>query len=122
MLVVLQIAIVGNKLWNLHLSHRPSHGPFDFTFTTGWRQFVTHNRIVKGDILVFSKLTADLSKFRVYMFDSQGLPCSCALPQSPPSTIRHDRDVVEEGDLVMPRTSRLVPPLHYTNLRCYTTK
>ena len=69
-LVVLQIAIVSNKSWNLRLSHCPSHGPFDFTFTSGWRRFVTHNRIVKGDILVFSKLTADLSKFRVYMFNS----------------------------------------------------
>ena len=37
-------------------------------------KFVTHNRIVCGDILVFSKLTANMSKFQVYVFDYKGLP------------------------------------------------
>ena len=69
---------------------------------------------MKGDILVFSKLTVDLSKFMVYMFNSEGLPID-ALPQSPPSTTRRNVDA-EEEDLVMPCTSRLVPPLHQKKL------
>ena len=113
-LVVLQVATGSNKLWNLCLSCHPSHGPLDFTFTSGWIQFVTDNRIVKGDILVFSKLTIDLSKFMVYVFNSEGLPID-ALLRSPPSTTRHDVDA-KEKDLVMPYTSRLVPPLHQKKL------
>ena len=35
-LVVLQVATVCNKLWNLCLSRRPFYGPMDFTFTSGW--------------------------------------------------------------------------------------
>ena len=88
----------------------PSHGPLDFTFSSGWTEFVTHNRIVKGDILVFSKLTANLLKFRVYMFNFKKLPID-ALPQTYPSMTRHDVDA-EEEDLMMPCISRLVPPLH----------
>ena len=114
-LFVLQIATVSNKLWNLCLSHHPSHGSLGITFTGGWTQFVTHNRIVKGDILVFSKLTADLLKFRVYMFNCKGLLIG-ALPQSAPLMTRHDADTEEEEDLVMPHTNRLVPPLHQNKL------
>ena len=114
-LVVLQIAIVSNKPWNLRLFYCSSHGPLDFTFTSGWTQFVTYNRIVKGDILVFSKLTADLSNVRVYMFNCQRLPIG-ALPRSPSSTTRHDIDVEEEKDLVMPHTSKLITPLHQKKL------
>ena len=50
--------------------------------------------------MVFSKLTADLSKFMVYVFNSEGLLID-ALPQSPPLTTRHDADA-EKEDLVMP--------------------
>ena len=90
-------------------------GLLDFTFTSGWIQFVTYNCIVKGDILIFSKLIADLSKFRVYMFNCEGLPIG-AFPQSAPLTTCHDVDVEKEKDLVMFRTSRLVPPLHQKKL------
>ena len=45
-----------------------------YTFTAGWIQFVTHYRIVCGDILVFSKLTANMSKLQVHVFDYEGLP------------------------------------------------
>ena len=69
---------------------------------------------MKGDVLVFSKLTANLSKFMMYVFNLEGLPFD-ALPQSPPSTTRQDANV-EEKDLVMSHTSRLVPPLHQKNL------
>ena len=65
--------------WKLRLSNSPSHGPFIFTFIAGWIQFVTHNRVVCGDILVFSKLTANMSKFQVYIFDYEGLPVTCRL-------------------------------------------
>ena len=114
-LVILQIAIVSNKSWNLCLSHRPSHGLLDFTFTSGWTQFVIHNRIVKDDILVFSKLTVDLSKFRLYMFNCEGLPIG-ALPRSALLMTCHDVHVEEEKDLVMPGTSKLVRPLHQKKL------
>ena len=97
-LVVLQVATVSNKLWNLHLSHCPSHGLLDFTFTSTWAQFVTDNRVLKGDILVFPKL-----KFMVYVFNFEGLSID-ALPRSPPSMTCHDVDA-EEEDLVMPHTS-----------------
>ena len=60
--------------WKLHLSNSPSREPFNFTFTATWVQFVTHNRVVYGDILVFSKLMANMSKFQVYVFDYEGLP------------------------------------------------
>ena len=65
-------------------------------------------------MLVFSKLTVDMSKFMVYIFNFVGLPID-ALPQSPPSTTHHDADV-EEDDLVMPNTNRLVLPLHQKKL------
>ena len=72
--VVLRIGTVSHMSWKLWLSNSPSRGPFNFTFTAGWIQFVTHNCIVGGDILVFSKLTANMSKFQVYVFDYKGLP------------------------------------------------
>ena len=72
--VVLQIEPVSHMWWKLCLSNSPLRGPFNFTFTVAWIQFVTHNRIVCGDILVFSKLTANMSKFQVYVFDYKGLP------------------------------------------------
>ena len=59
--------------WKLRLSNNPSCEPFNFTFTAAWVQFVTHNLIVCGDILVFSKLMANMSKFQVYIFDYEGL-------------------------------------------------
>ena len=70
---------------------------------------------MKGDTLVFSKLTVDLSKFKMYMFKCKGLPID-ALPQSASLTTGHDADAEEEEDLVMPYTSRLVPLLHQKNL------
>ena len=72
--VVLQIEPVSHMWWKLRLSNSPSRGPFSFTFTAAWIQFVTHNRIVCGDILVFSKLMANMLKFQVYVFDYEGLP------------------------------------------------
>ena len=72
--VVLRIKPVSHMWWKLCLSNSPSCGPFNFTFTAAWIQFVTHNRIVCGDILVFSKLTANMSKIQVYVFDYEGLP------------------------------------------------
>ena len=71
--VVLQIEPVSHMWWKLRLSNSLSCGPFNFTFTAAWIQFVTHNRIVCGDILVFSKLTANMSKFQVYVFNYEGL-------------------------------------------------
>ena len=72
--VLLRIGTVSHMWWKLQLSNSPSRGPFNFTFTAGWIQFITHNRIVCGDILVFSKLTANLSKFQVHVFDYEVLP------------------------------------------------
>ena len=72
--VLLQIGTVSHMWWKLRLSNSPSRGLFSFTFTVGWIQFVTHNRIVCRDILVFSKLTAKMSKFQVHVFDYEGLP------------------------------------------------
>ena len=78
--VVLRISIVSHMWWKLRLSNSPSQrGPFGFTFTVGWIQFVTHNCIVCGDILFFSKLMANMSKFQVYVFDYKGLPVTCRL-------------------------------------------
>ena len=77
--VVFRIGIVSHMWWKLWLSNNPSRGPFGFTFTAGWIQFVTHNCIVCGDILVFSKLTANMLKFQVYVFDYEGLPVTCRL-------------------------------------------
>ena len=73
------IGIVSNKSWKLRLSHSLSHGLLGFTFTSGWIQFVTHNRIVEGDILVFSKLMVNMSKFQMYVFDYEGLPITAHL-------------------------------------------
>ena len=69
----IRIEPVSHMWWKLRLSNSPSREPFNFTFTAAWIQFVTHNRIVCGDILVFSKLTANMSKFQVYVFDYEGL-------------------------------------------------
>ena len=71
--VVLRIEQVSHIRWKLRLSNNPSHGLFSFTFTTTWIQFVTHNCIVCGDILVFYKLMANMLKFQVYVFDYKGL-------------------------------------------------
>ena len=71
--VVLRIEPVSHMWWKLRLSNSPSREPLNFTFTTAWVQFVTHNCIVCGDILVFSKLMANMSKFQVYVFDYEGL-------------------------------------------------
>ena len=72
--VVLRIEPVSHMWWKLRLSNSPSREPFNFTFTAAWIQFVTHNRIVCRDILVFSKLMANMLKFQVYVFDYEGLP------------------------------------------------
>ena len=72
--VLLQIEPMNHMWWKLRLSNSPSRGRFNFTFTAVWIQFVIHNRILCGDILVFSKLTANISKFQVYVFDYEGLP------------------------------------------------
>ena len=127
--VVLRVGTVSHISWKLRLSNSPSRGPFNFTFTGGWIQFVTHYRIAKGDILVFSKLTANMSKFQVYVFDYEGLPVTRRVTrrirsdlmhasrtrvkvsrESPPSTTRHGADVEAEDSLVMPHTTNLVPP------------
>ena len=60
--------------WKLRLSNSPSRELLNFTFTVAWIQFVIHNRIVCGNILVFFKLTANMLKFQVYVFDYKGLP------------------------------------------------
>ena len=65
---------VSHMWWKLCLSNNPSRGRFNFTFIAAWTQFVTDNRILCGDILVFSKLTANMSKFQVYVFGYEGLP------------------------------------------------
>ena len=80
--VVLRIKPVSHIWWKLWLSNSPSRGPFNFTFTAAWIQFVTHNCIVCGDILVFSKLTANMSKFQMYVFNYKGLPVTRRLPSS----------------------------------------
>ena len=72
--IVLRIEPVSHMWWKLGLSNSPSRELFNFTFTAAQIQFVTHNCIVCGDILVFSKLTANMSKFQVYVFDYEGLP------------------------------------------------
>ncbi|KAG0626926.1 hypothetical protein M758_2G161800 [Ceratodon purpureus] len=61
---------ITKKSWSLPLSHYPSRG--ETAIISGWGQFVTDNGVAKGDRLVFS-LTA-MPKFRVYIFDSNGLP------------------------------------------------
>ena len=71
--VLLRIEPVSHMWWKQCLSNSPSRGPFNFTFTAAWIQFVTHNHILCSDILVFSKLTANMSKFQVYVFDYEGL-------------------------------------------------
>ena len=72
--VDLRIEPVSHMWWKLRLSNSPSREPFNFTFPAASIQFVIHNCIVCGDILVFSKLTANMSKFQVYVFDYEGLP------------------------------------------------
>ena len=52
--VVLRIEPVSHMWWKLRLSNSPLREPFNFTFTAAWVQFVTHNDIVCGDILVLS--------------------------------------------------------------------
>ena len=67
--VDLRIELVSHMWWKLRLFKSPSRKPFNFTFPAASIQFVTHNCIVCDDILVFSKLMANMSKFQVYVFD-----------------------------------------------------
>ena len=67
--VDLRIELVSHMWWKLRLFKSPSRKLFNFTFPAASIQFATHNCIVCGDILVFSKLTANMSKFQVYLFD-----------------------------------------------------
>ncbi|KAG0588113.1 hypothetical protein KC19_2G216700 [Ceratodon purpureus] len=79
------------KSWSLRLSHYPSRG--ETAIISGWGQFVTDNGVAKGDRLVFS-LTA-MPKFRVYIFDSNGLPKAPQMlqPSSFPTEIKVSRRI-----------------------------